>query len=447
VTQAALLRRAFESIPLVPATWNEVDPKYVFLPDSHVRALDPNNMLVVGPRGSGKSFWWHALQNADLTSTLVERASVSTSGGFGEGDDATRPNEDVIEALLKDHQPKRVWSTVVLWQAARAANVQLPDLPLWEHRVGWTASHPEETAQFFHATDDALAATKAMHVVLFDALDRTSQDPATRLRLLSGLLQVVLDLRSRKAVRAKVFVRPDMLAPSVFAFPDASKVSASRVSLSWSPIELYALLFVYLGNADDAEAAAAFRESTRFDWVRSTRQWVVPPPLRRSEEAQTAVFVALAGPFMGTNQRRGHTYPWLPNHLADSLGVVSPRSFLAAMRAAADASSDAETALHWKGIQQGVRHASTIRAEEVQEDLESAHGAMAALKDLVVPASVDEVHDRLAAAGMDSPEHTVSVLLAAGMMEKVDGNRINVPDLYRLHYELRRKGGFRSLKP
>ena len=48
-------------------------PKHIYLPPSHLKAMDPDNILVTGMRGAGKTFWWSALQNrgrpsADLDS-------------------------------------------------------------------------------------------------------------------------------------------------------------------------------------------------------------------------------------------------------------------------------------------------------------------------------------------------------------------------------------------
>ena len=473
MTQAALLRRAFAAIPPEPSTWSGVEARYVYLPDAHVRALHPDSMLVVGPRGSGKSFWWHALQNTQLVESLLagdgqfpmpvggripsfsgdheQRGSrFTTSAGFGLGDDSTRPTKRELEGCLATAlKPKAIWETVVLWQAAGASHSAspLPDLKDWEARATWLVSNPAEVSTMFRAIDEALVRRGVPHVVLFDALDRTSDDLAAATGLLKGLLQVVLDLRSRKALRAKVFARPDMLTPSVLAFTDASKVRASEVTLAWTKLELYGLLFAYLANAPDDQASQAFRDVSGCDWhVPLPGGWTVPRLLRRSETTQENTFVALAGPFMGTNSQRGNTYRWLPNHLADAHAVVSPRSFLAAMRAAAEGSSGSETALSWQAIQQGVRKASEIRANEILEDWPMVHEAMEALSGIVVPALHEEFLGRLDAAGLPA-EDMIELLLTIGLMSKLVDGRINVPDLYRLHFGLKRKGGFIPATP
>ena len=59
-----------------------------YLPAAHVKALRPDSMLVVGIRGSGKSFWWAALQRKTHRAAIGNRIGISdrtiTSTGFKE---------------------------------------------------------------------------------------------------------------------------------------------------------------------------------------------------------------------------------------------------------------------------------------------------------------------------------------------------------------------------
>ncbi len=155
---------------------------------------------------------------------------------------------------------------------------------------------------------------------------------------------------------------------------------------------------------------------------------------------------------MGTNERKGRTYTWVPNHLADAHENVSPRSFLAAIRRAAEEPSKHEFALHWIGLQEGVRHASTIRAEEIQEDLPWAHKAMQLLEDLTVPCASSKVHAAWQKGNLftqqgllglpGNREGAMEELRQMGIFKVLADDRINIPDVYRLGFGLRRKGGF-----
>ena len=68
--------------------------------------------------------------------------------------------------------------------------------------------------------------------------------------------------------------------------------------------------------------------------------WSVAQEMKSESEAQKKAFEALAGPWMGRDKRRGVPYTWSVGHLADGRGQTSPRSFLAAIRQAAEDSRD-----------------------------------------------------------------------------------------------------------
>lgn len=43
----------------------------VYLPRSHAKAMNPDNLLVTGMRGAGKTFWWGAFQNPRVRELLA----------------------------------------------------------------------------------------------------------------------------------------------------------------------------------------------------------------------------------------------------------------------------------------------------------------------------------------------------------------------------------------
>jgi hypothetical protein len=184
----------------------------------------------------------------------------------------------------------------------------------------------------------------------------------------------------------------------------------------------------------------------------------LPLALRTNPEQQKHHFVALAGPYMGLGKRQGETYTWVPNHLADAAQKVSPRSFLAAVRRAAEQPElpGQQCALHWKGIQEGVRSASQYRVKEVGEDLPWAHAAMTMLGDLTVPCPAAKLRAAWRAGELLPPlaqeegrpatdsdyDDTLKQLATVGILEQLPERRINIPDVYRVGFGLRRRGGF-----
>src|SRR5262249_46450639 len=113
----------------------------------------------------------------------------------------------------------------------------------------------------------------------------------------------------------------DMLKSGRLHFPDSSKLISNAADLTWTEPNLYGLLFHHLGNADSdfakrfGESYSGLRKETI--WHGAPSRYVPPGELVGDRRTQQELFVRIAGPYMGTDHRRGHTYTWLPNHLMD----------------------------------------------------------------------------------------------------------------------------------
>jgi hypothetical protein len=376
------------------------------------------------------------------------------------------PDKGSLKKLLDTvSQPANVWRTVMALHTPLGRE-KLGAMP-WSKRVGWTEENPEKTATFLERYDTELFRDGRKHLVLFDALDRSADDWDSLRKLLRGLLEVLLEFRAYRCIRAKVFVRPDMLrSKEVTAFRDSSKVVAGKVELRWTRADLYGLLFQHLGN--EPTSGKAFRtlceDAVTERWVTKHTIWAVPKSLRDDESAQRAVFELLAGQWMGRDRRRGFPYTWLPSHLADAEEQVSPRSFLAAIRtAAANSSASMECPLHYDGIKKGVQEASRIRVNEVTEDFPWVQTLMEPLRGMVIPCDFDEVDERWREADVIGklaqqseglrPEHLPEEipglrkeLTELGIFREQSGDRINMPDVYRVGFGLGRKGGVKPIR-
>lgn len=447
----------------------QVEPRYIYVPDSHLKALDPNRALIKGGRGTGKTFWWETLASPSVGSVLLNRFFDSRKEGLtyevsvGHGAKALATGRaldaDTLTALFSQFPERVVWKAVVL---SRIAPSRLEPMGSWRERVRWVHENPEESAQILAEADDLLYRAKRRHIVVFDAIDRTGTLWQDVVRAHRGLFNILLELSGMRAIRAKAFVRLDVVEdPEVMRFPDASKLQTAAVELAWRRADLYGLLWQYLANSD--EHSEAFR-SLSDGWKKSNGIWDVPASLRSNEEAQQRLWHRLAGRWMGTRERQGDTYPWLTNHLGDAFGRVSPRSFLTAVRAAARTTPEDEPlTIHHRAIQEGVREAAAIRAREIREDFPWTEQALVALEGLLVPCDTKKVlaewrraqleqildHDQEARRrrryrgdlrGVDL-RGVVEDLIDLGVVQRLRDSRINVPDLYRLGFGMKRKGG------
>jgi hypothetical protein len=350
----------------------------------------------------------------------------------------------------------------------------------WREKVQWVQDDPEEYDELLYKADSALASAGKVRLILFDALDRLADDwPGIR-PLAKALLQVALDLRSCRSIRAKLFVRPDMLEDrEITQFPDSSKLLGRTVKLSWKRMDLYALLFQCLGNASPGgdEFRRHCQQTFQLIWKQdlANQVWVMPQNLRSEEETQKKVFHAIAGPAMASGlsgHKRGFPYTWLVNHLMDGREQVSPRSFSAALRHAAERENPDEWLypLHYKAIQYGVQEASRIRVEEItREDYPWVDLLMQPLKGRVtVPCDAEEIVELWRQVGIidnlanlsgeikkvklppqhlaDGPEGVLQDIIELGLIQRLQNGRIQMPDVYRIAFGLGRRGGVKPLK-
>ena len=474
-------RSALADLPEGTSHGEQPAPEQVYLPPSHVKAMDPNNLLVTGMRGAGKTFWWSALQAPEVRRLVAQQASGSGLGedtqvrtGFGvkPAPDDYPVKDRLLHLMRAGVEPRTIWRTV---QACQLAPDDHPfrQRTTWEERTAYVEAEPEAVERLFLERDQEFDRQGVYLLILFDALDRCADEWKDMYRAIRGLLQTALDMRAYRRLRVKMFLRSDQVAETEVAdFPDASKVLSSQVELNWPRHELYGLLWHYLANGEHCEVFREFLHADRSPpaEVGQRSLFAVPRTLVK-EDRQREKFHELAGPWMGRGPKRGFPYSWIPNHLGDTEGRVSPRSFLAALRAAARDTasrySDCEYALHYDGIKHGVRYASTIRVNEIREDYPWMDRVLCPLEGVVVPCEFGEIAgrwqsqgvlDRLAAEveqnAVKLPPSRIDAgpggvrrdLEALGVFQRMSDDRVNVPDVFRVGYRLGRKGGVRPIR-
>lgn len=150
---------------------------------------------------------------------------------------------------------------------------------------------------------------------------------------------------------------------------------------------------------------------------------------------------------------------------------MSPRSFLAALRGAAEDTADRypshETALHYESIKRGVQKASEMRIQEVQEDYPWVDRVLRPLNGIVVPCGFDEIESRWCAeggvrclveqgveGGVRLPPRHLELgnagvrqdLEALSVVQRMTDGRVNMPDVFRVGYGLGRRGGVKPTR-
>jgi hypothetical protein len=443
-------------------------PDELYAPAAHANALDPSRPLVVGNRGVGKSVWSGVLADKKTRGAIanyyprLKLNQFTVKLGFHE--DAGRqgdiaPSPRVLNSLLSEGvNPEDIWTAVLLRAVAADAHLSVPDR--LSDTVAWVAANVEDAEAALRTADDHFLKTGQQFLLVFDALDRLGNTWETIRPLSIGILRLVLGMNGYRSMKAKVFMRTDQAKDEIlFQFPDASKMLAARVDLAWHATELYGLLFGILDRS--GHAGTSFKRVVRSALGRVNSSNNIEEPGQ-----QMAVFKLLAGEYMGTDRRRGRTYTWLIDHLADAFHETTPRSFLITIqRASTTRNRPSGTAIDHYGIREGVQQASEVRVNQLQEDYPWIRTVLEHLEGLEVPCTpnvflgrwrerktIDNISridsDRpgpieLEQTGMDREAALLEALKNIGVVEERSADRINMPDIFRVAAKIKRRGGVR----
>lgn len=447
------------------------DPAIIFSPPSHANALDPERVLVIGNRGVGKSFWSAVLVHPEARAqvsksyTKLKLEKLEAVLGFHEDagkDDSPSPSPALLAQLLAAaNPPEEIWRGVLLQALRSKLSAKIP--PSLTETISWSQTNIEEAEKALREADQSLLKGERTFLIIFDALDRLGRDWNTISLLTKGLLRFALDVRGFKAIRTKIFMRTDQANDdSLFRFADASKIKADSVKLVWQRSELFGLLYYQLSANE--QGAKALLSICGADFNNRN----VMLQLLNEEAVQEHAFYRIAGEYMGAGAKRGRTYTWLFDHLADAFGETSPRSFITALqRAANHRPAPTETAIDHNGIRAGVQDASQIRVDQLKEDYSWITLVLQALEDLEVPCDPDifkkrwlerktvqqigtlsETSDNLLPLELErsrnDPEGSLLFALRnIGVVEFRNESRINMPDIFRVAAGIKRRGGVR----
>lgn len=464
----------------------------VFFPSAHVRALALDRPLVIGMRGAGKSFWSEVLTDDSLRpavmqfvkgyDTLVYVGAIRWDGP-GSMLGLLPSGEELTAALQAGLEPRLLWMTLILNQLRdvcghRGIELGMPvpgDVPQgWAAVLAWAGQHGHGIRRSYEQLNAALTRDGQVVLVVMDALDRMAALLAQSVDCLRGLLQLLLDARQLRGIRLKVFLREDMThMPSVLSFPDASKLINEAVHLHWTREDVYALHWHKL-----AQKSPKFQRVLEeyFGPSDAVLEGYLHPKLVQSppdEPFLTELLKLLAPPYMGSSATKGHVYSWWYKHLADGKNRVSPRTFAASLKGALSESDKPNLShvLTPTGIKHGVRLASEERVQELREEYFWVSTALAAFNERSIPVSVKEIYgvwngvgvegvptprlireqcqaqrvfvpwddsDRLTPASQKLRDTLVQLGI---LILRDEDTRLDMPDIYRLGYRIRKRGG------
>lgn len=478
------IRQALVGLPLVSAKENldPPQPSEIYIPLLHNKALLQEVSIVEGMRGAGKSFWTAVLLN-DGTRRLVSAVAniqkldqliVKIGFGMSLENDAFPTSKRLASLMLQGCTADHIWRSILIRHLLQVLQMPMPFTDDVDAAALWVRDNQDTADNLLTACDRDLVQQGKVFLLLFDSLDKLAGDWARIRVLLTSALQLGLECRTRRAIRFKFFLRSDMVEEDdeIWRFTDSSKLLHSKETLTWRPNDLFGLILLHLANSESG--GLAFRQEisnkTHSEFQEITGTFSLPRGLTAKEQPLRGIIEALAGPWVGTNAKRGFTFTWIPTHLSDAKGRLSPRSILLAFSKAAEWTHerhpDHPTALHYEGIQQGVVEASKIRISEIKEDYPWVGPLLDALNGATVPLTMNELtgrwtdncisaslhaaaqNQRLPPRRYTSDPHRradlqalVDDLIELAVLYRTEDGRLNMPDIFRIGFGIKRQGG------
>ncbi len=444
------------------------DPKW-FLPlDAHRRALRLETLVVRGGRGAGKSSLFHFLghmrKEPSLSSSMGSDSGAATSWQEGFSASSEHPSQQVVGSFgdaATDDQCRFFWFAWLCARLCSATDTVLPRGALASvlgkgHDPAGLADATRSQLSELTTWMDALdRGAPNPIVVTYDGLDRIVSSSVIRRKMTSSLLAMWLSLADRyRRIRPKVFVREDLFQASLSAFPDASKLDARSVSIEWRVEDLYRVVIKHMANTSDELK----------DWVEASNRgislsdkgplgWMPPDALPEKGRISQKGFVDhLAGESVGSGEKKGLTYRWIPNRLQDAHARIVPRSILSLLRNAADFAvkrgpgAQSLRLLTPLELQGALEHTSKRRVTELKEEfpvvarLENLRGSTVMLDRKKAIESLGRTTPDNDEYGVDG-EYVLRTLIELGVMNERTDGRIDVPDIYRYGFGILRKGG------
>ena len=446
-----------------------------FLPvAAHARALQREVVVVLGVKGAGKSALFRFATESPKDVTAMYGAEVPHATWLdGYSEKIPHPQAVALMDLVaadegNDELLRSFWLVYLVNRLAEnrqvAALVPAELQALWGNPdaspVAWAQGAASKSWQLTSALDRIegfLAERKSLTFVAYDALDKLGDlQLAMRARFVRSLLALWLSLSNRYHwLRPKIFLRHDLFEAAQRSFPDATKLVARSQSLDWSVDDLFTLVARHLAN----NAGPAVQQARV--WLKGVVRCELDAkgdlgfmPGRFDEDLRRHFGAALAGEVMGSGVKKGYTYRWIAARLQDADRRIVPRSLLRLLSFAAAAAlgnvlAKGDALMRPTDLSGALARTSLDRGAELAEEVPLV-SRLQRLEGLTLLLPRREVEVRLAKrAGptdtfVEDGAAAIEELQRLGVLAIRPDGRVDVPDIYRYGYKIKRKGGVRK---
>lgn len=432
--------------------------------------FDPRKFLVLGQKGVGKTALFSALKNKTYAHSLAKYLGTDTvqyeQMDWIVGTSNTTSYID-IAPLLKGPEAVRAFWYAEIIKLLRNSDPSVGTLLPTSISVLSESNLDADTIKDFNA-DTAFQLSEILKIidkkytaegkyvtVIYDALD-CIVSPANRRSFLSELVDIwYKNMGVLTAIRCKVFLREDIYNREI-KVADKVKLRNYLSIIKWQYDQLFALVWkrVISQNSDIrkwyykviGQNTADVSESEYFPGL----GYIPALDGKKNKE----LLSALIGSKMGSGNKAS-TYNWFKNRLADTLGVIVPRSMIDIFAKAATTEWDirqngaaiTKSIIRPKCFEDNLKSVSEKRVTDLKEEFIEYQDFFEKLKNTIQrsPVSEELLLEALRKSKLENPLEEISKLINIGVIKQYqrrisDPVRYHFPDIYLLGLGLQRSG-------
>ena len=432
--------------------------------------FDPKKFLIQGQKGVGKTALFSALKHKKYAISLAEYLGIDTSQYermdwlVGTSNDTSY--SEIFPLLTEGEAIRAFWYFEIIKVLVEFDPSLREMMPTWACEVTDSSLDPDtvknlnanaafQLSEILKKIDKKYTASGKYITIIYDALDRIVS-PNSRGRFLSELVDIwYKNMSSLTSIRCKVFLREDIFEREINV-ADKVKLRNYSSSIKWEYDQLFAMVWKRILSQSEEicnwYTKSAGREMAAvLEIADQTGLDYIP---KADEQINKNLLAEIIGAKMGSGNKAS-TYNWFKNRLADTRGVIVPRSMIDIFSKAAiveekmrrKTPSVTKSIIRPRCFEDTLGEVSDKRVADLKEEFTEYRDFFEKLKNTVQrsPVNEDLLKNAIEQSGLDNPVEEIHNLINIGVIKKYQRRinnpvRYHFPDIYLHGLGLQRSG-------
>lgn len=432
--------------------------------------FDPKKFLIQGQKGVGKTALFSALKHKGYAISLAEYLGIDTAQyermDWLVGTSNVTSYSDIVPLLTEPEAIRAFWYFEIIKVLVESDPSLQEMMPVWMLEMANTsldstaiknlnANMAFQLSEILKEVDRKYTDIGKYVTVIYDALDRIVS-PVSRRRFLSELVDIwYKNMSSLTSIRCKIFLREDIFEREINV-ADKVKLRNYSSSIKWEYDQLFAMVWKrVLSQSEEIRnwytKSAGYEIATVLETAGQTGLGYIP---KADEQINKNLLAAIIGAKMGSGNKAS-TYNWFKNRLADTRGVIVPRSMIDIFSKAASAeeklrqrtASITKSIIRPRCFEDTLGEVSDKRVADLKEEFTEYRDFFEKLKNTVQrsPVSEDLLKNAIEQSNSENPAEEIHNLINIGVIKKYqrrinDPVRYHFPDIYLHGLGLQRSG-------